>query len=83
MNAANSPLYQLAPDVTMLKLRDALDGRFALLTSMLVMTCGENGESFRGCNDEIQDSYLFGAEALAREIHELYKQLEARMVTNA
>jgi Helix-turn-helix domain len=40
---------------------------------------GEQGESFRRCNPIIQDSYLFGCETLACEIHELYRQLVARM----
>ncbi len=75
---ANERLYAIAPGVTTLDLRDALDGKFALLESMLFQTTGEQGEGFRCCNDQIQDSYLHGCAMLATEVHQLYKQLESR-----
>ena len=75
---ANGRLYSIAPGVTALDLRDALDGKFALLESMLCQVTGEQGESFRCCNNQIQDSYLHGCSTLAHEVHELYKQLESR-----
>ena len=77
--SANNRLYSIAPSVTTLDLQDALDGKFALLESQLCQVTGEQGESFRCCNDAIQDSYLFGCETLVTEIHQLYRQMVARM----
>ena len=47
---ANSRLYAIAPGVSSLDLREALDGKFSLLESMLCQVTGEQGESFRCCN---------------------------------
>ena len=75
---ANSRLYAIAPGVTTLDLRDALDGKFALLESMLCQVTGEQGEGFRCCNEQIQEEYLHGCSMLATEIRQLYKQLAHR-----
>jgi hypothetical protein len=76
---ANSRLYAIAEGVTVMDLQDAIDGRFALLDAMLCQTSGEQGEAFRRCNGAIQDSYLFGCATLVCEIHELYRQMVARI----
>jgi len=76
---ATSRLYVIAEGVTVMDLQDAIDGRFALLDAMLCQTTGEQGESFRCCNAGIQDSYLYGCATLACEIHELYRQMVARI----
>lgn len=75
---ANGRLYSIAPGVTTLDIRDALDCGFNRLNAMLSMTIGEGGESFRIYNDEIQETYLSGCALLAKEVHQLYKQLESR-----
>ena len=75
---ANGRLYSIAPGVTTLDIRDALDCGFRRLDAMLSMTVGEGGESFRIYNDEIQETYLHGCALLATEAHQLYKQLESR-----
>jgi hypothetical protein len=77
--SANTRLYSIAEGVNRLDLMNALDGRFALLDAMLLASSGEQGEAFRRCNDAIQDSYLHGCATLACEIHELYRQMVARI----
>jgi hypothetical protein len=77
--SANTRLYSIAEGVTVMDLQDALDGKFALLDAMLCQTTGEQGEAFRRCNEAIQDSYLFGCATLVCEIHELYRQMVARI----
>lgn len=77
--SANTRLYSMAEGVTVAALADALDGKFALLDAMLCQTTGEQGEAFRRCNEAIQDSYLHGCATLACEIHELYRQMVARI----
>ena len=74
--SANIRLYTIAEGVTAASIADALDGKFALLNAMLCQVSGEQGESFRCCNDQIQDEYLFGCGTLATEIRQLYRQLK-------
>jgi hypothetical protein len=80
--SANTRLYDLAADVTILNIRDALNSGFARLTAMLAMTVAEGGEGFRCYSAEVQENYMDGCNLLAKEIHQLYKQLEA-MTYNA
>jgi hypothetical protein len=77
--SANTRLYSIAEGVTVPALVDALDGKFALLDAMLLAASGEQGEAFRRYSDAIQDSYLHGCATLACEIHELYRQMVARI----
>ncbi len=75
---ANGRLYDLTDCVKVLNIRDAIDSGFARLHAMLAMTTGECGEAFRCHNDTTQEMFLDACNLLAKEIHELYKQLKHR-----
>lgn len=45
------------------------------LDALLMMTCGEGGESLRCLNDELQDAYMWACSGLAAELKECITKL--------
>lgn len=62
---------------------DDLNQKLAQLESVLVMTHGDAGESFRSMNDDLQDNYLWTCRTLASECKELASGLSATSVNAA
>jgi hypothetical protein len=60
-----------------LEVLDKLTCASLKLDALLACTYGQNGESFRDNNDEIQDTYLWACSDLAQEIKTLAHQLSA------
>jgi hypothetical protein len=58
-----------------LEMLDKLTCAALKLDALLNCTYGQNGESFRDNNDEIQDTYLWVCSDLAQEIKTLVDQL--------
>lgn len=58
-----------------LALEGALTKKLIHLDAMLAMTWGEQGESFRCLNDEIQGNFMWACSEAARECRHLADQL--------
>ncbi|WP_301101099.1 hypothetical protein [Propionivibrio sp.] len=68
------PFYRIAPEVGLDEVHDYLNARLGQLFALLATTYGEGGESFRACNDDIQDDYLWSCATLADECRALFGQ---------
>jgi hypothetical protein len=69
-----TPLFTSARPVS-LDLIDKVTAAAAQLDALLACTYGQNGESFRDNNDEIQDSYMWACSDIASNIKALVNQL--------
>lgn len=69
--SAGGGLYRLDGKASTMAIADQLQARQAQLQAMLIMTCGEQGEAFRGLDDTHQDNYLWACSMIAREAKEL------------
>lgn len=78
-NTFSGMKYAMPTDAVPKDLADHLESRLMHLDSMLHMTYGGGGESFRSFSEEIQDSYLWACSEMAAECLELVRQLMARM----
>jgi hypothetical protein len=78
-NTRSGLAYAVPVDAAPFDLADHLESRLLHLDSMLHMTHGGGGESFRSFSEEIQDSYLWACSETAAECLELVRQLMARM----
>ena len=70
-------IFNIAPTITTDDLTNYLSARLSHLYSMLAMTYGEAGESFRANNDDIQDGYMWACAALAEECRGVFSQITA------
>ncbi|MBU1363952.1 MAG: hypothetical protein KKE51_09045 [Gammaproteobacteria bacterium] len=59
-----------------LDLEDQLNARVRQLNAMLSMTTGEQGETFRMLNDELQDSFMGACDSFIQEIKQLRKVIQ-------
>lgn len=51
---------EVRPDATRAQLADHIDMTLSCLVAQINSTFGVNGASFRGINDDLQDSFLWG-----------------------
>lgn len=72
---AATNLYYLGDRATRNDILDQLSIQIERLESLLMMTSGEQGESFRRMNDKLQGSYLDACAAIATECHDLVSHL--------
>ena len=76
--APAGPFYRLAEGANALAIVDQLSARQVQLLSLLAMTYGDAGDSFRRMNPTLQDNYLWACFMIAEEMRGLSEALRAR-----
>lgn len=65
-------VYAISPDADLFDVRTLLEARISQLESLLMVPYGECGPSFRGLNDDLQDSFMWTCSYLASEVRALH-----------
>lgn len=76
---ASGDLYVLAPGATTDIIQDQIRARLAQLDALINMTIGEQGEAFRGMNDELQDRFMWACGSISNEVCQLAKISAAKL----
>lgn len=65
-------VYAISPGADLFDVRTLLEARISQLESLLTVPYGECGPSFRGLNDDLQDSFMWTCSYLASEVRALH-----------